>query len=92
MNKQSGSEKREFVKSLKEFLLGFVAHESCMVAQKEKAGLENLLFLAAFGDLLGIPVFRNYHTLRLIPYFAARMPSWRRTMLKQRDWTDSAFD
>jgi len=92
MNKESVSDKRGFVKSLREFLLGFVAHESCMVAYKEKAGLENLLFLATFGDLLGVPVFRNYHALRLVPYFAARLPSWKRTMLRERDWTDSAFD
>jgi len=77
---------------IKEFLFGMAVYEHAMVPLKEKAALENLLFLTLFGDLLGIPMLRPYHALRLLPYVYPRIEAWKRSVLRPRDWTDWAFD
>jgi hypothetical protein len=78
--------------SLKEFLMGMAVHEASLTAAKEKAAFENMIFIALFGDFLGIPILRPYYGLRLLPLVCNRFPAWRRNMLRQRDWTDWAFD
>jgi hypothetical protein len=70
---------------------GMVLHEPTMVALQEKVALERLLILALFGDMLGIPVFRPYYFLRLLPYVYPRIEPWKRSLLREKDWTDQAF-
>jgi hypothetical protein len=78
--------------AITEFLYGMAVHEHAMVPLKEKAALETLLFLTLFGGLLGIPVLRPYHALRLLPYAYPKIEAWKRSVLRPRDWTDWAFD
>ena len=79
-------------KVIKEFLFGMAVCEHAMVPLKEKAALEHLMFLALFGDLLGVPVLRPYYALGLLPHVCTRFETWKRSILKPRDWTDWAFD
>jgi hypothetical protein len=88
----SPENKGGFLQSVREFFFGMVAHEPAMTALKEKAALEHLLFLVVFGDLLGIPIPRPYYSVRLLPYVLPRIDPWKRAMLRERDWTDWAFD
>lgn len=92
MNGKSDRPDKGFLKAVKEFFQGMAIHEPAMAAVREKAAIENLMMIAVFGDFLGIPIFRPYYSLRLLPYVASRLPYWRRHLLKQRDWTDWAFD
>ena len=62
-----------FFKSIKEFLFGFAAHEHVVLALKTKANLGDLLTVAMFGDMLGLPIFRPYYGLRLLPYMLPRL-------------------
>jgi hypothetical protein len=78
--------------AIKEFLFGMAVYEQAMIPVKEKAELERLLFLTVFGDLLGIPVLRPYHALRILPYVYPKIETWKRSVLRPRDWTDWAFD
>jgi hypothetical protein len=80
------------LKTVREFFTGMVLYEPAMVARKQKAALEQLFFLMFFGDLLGIPFLRSYHSLRLLPYVLPRLDPMKRSMLRERDWTDWNFD
>ena len=78
-----------FFKSIKEFLFGFAAHEHVVLALKTKASLGDLLTVAMFGDILGLPIFRPYYGLRLLPHLLPRLQGWKRRMLKERDLVDA---
>ncbi|MBI4963161.1 MAG: hypothetical protein HY913_07790 [Desulfomonile tiedjei] len=84
--------KLKFLDVIREFIEGAVVREPMLVAIKEKASLENLLLLVIFGDTLGIPIPRSYYSLRLLPYVVPRLEAWKRGLLRQKDWTDIAFD
>jgi hypothetical protein len=79
---------RQTIKTLREVLYGMTVYD--WVHQLEKArNEENRLFtLIVYGDLLGIPILPPYYTLRLIPYLVPMLWTWRRSMLRERDFTD----
>jgi len=60
------------------------------VRELEKARNEQdrLFTLIVFGDLLGVPFLPPYYTLRLIPYIVPTLQTWKRSMLRERDFTD----
>ena len=78
-----------FFKSIREFLFGFAAHEHVALALKTKAGMADLLTIVMFGDMLGLPVFRPYYGLRLLPHVLPRLLGWKRRMLRERDLVDA---
>ncbi|HUJ89096.1 MAG TPA: hypothetical protein VLX12_02795 [Syntrophorhabdales bacterium] len=78
-----------FFKSIKDFLFGFAAHEHVVLALKTKASLGDLLIVAMFGDMLGLPIFRSYYSLRLLPHLLPRLQGWKRRMLRERDLVDA---
>lgn len=92
----ANKEARGFFDSLRqaarEFLQGMAVHETTMVALKERAALERLLFLILFGEALGIPVLRPYYALRLLPHACTKIEAWKRYILRERDWTDWSFE
>ncbi|MBF0509784.1 MAG: hypothetical protein HQK57_12780 [Deltaproteobacteria bacterium] len=83
--------KKGFLQAVKEFIYGMAAHESTLVAMKSKAGLEHLLMLSLYGDMLGVPMPRSYYSLRLLPYLAPGITGWKRFMLREKDFTDQDF-
>jgi len=89
---QKKIERSRFFNALREFIEGAVVREPMLVAIKEKTSLETMFLLAIFGGTLGIPAPRSYYSLRLLPYVIPRLESWKRGLLRQRDWTDFGFD
>lgn len=83
---------QSFFAAIKEFILGAAIFEPASVPLKEKAAMEQLLFLVLFGDKLGIPLLQPYYSLRLLPYLFPRFSPWMRSILRERDLTDIAFD
>jgi len=77
---------------IKDFLFGMVLYEHAMIPVKEKAELERLLLMVLFGDVLGIPLWQPYHSLRILPFVCTRIDTWKHSMLRGRDWTDGIFD
>ena len=90
-DKDSQKRKKSFFDTIREFFLGMAVHDAVMAARKEKATTENLLFLAIFGDMLGVPVMPKYYSLRLVPYLVPKLETWKRSVLRERDWTDWTF-
>ena len=51
-------------------------------------GADAIETLIVYGDLLGIPLLPPYYTLRLLPFLVPSLANWRRSMLRERDFTD----
>ena len=92
MTNDKQGKKSKFLVALREFLEGAVVREPMLVALKEKAALEQLLLLVLFGEILGIPTPSTYYNIRLLPYAVPLITSWKRGLLRQKDWSDIAFD
>lgn len=56
--------------------------------RRERADLEHLFVLIAFGDLIGVPISPTYYSLRLLPYIVPLLNLWQRRMLRERDLLD----
>ncbi len=80
------------MKSLRDFLTVLTGYEHSIFALKEKTVLENIMMLICFGDLLGVPIIKPYYALRMLPAFYPMLEGWKRSVLRERDWTDQALD
>jgi hypothetical protein len=74
--------------TLKEVLYGMTIYDWVHELNKARAEQDRLFTLIVYGDLLGIPILPPYYTLRLIPYMVPSLEGWRRSMLRERDFTD----
>ncbi|MCX8110747.1 MAG: hypothetical protein N3D15_05815 [Syntrophorhabdaceae bacterium] len=75
-------------KTLKEFFYGMTLFELEKELLKERGHLNNLLMLIVFGDLIGLPIFPPYYSMRLLPYVIPHMDKWKRGLLREKDLTD----
>ena len=75
-------------KALKDFFFGATAFEIQQTVRQEKLARLDLILLFSFGDLLGVPVFSPYYSLKLLPYFYPVLDSWKKRMLKKKDLTE----
>ncbi len=79
---------RALRRALGEILYGMTVHELDLELRREKRALEDLLFLAMFGDMVGLPLFPPYFSLRLLPYSIASLESWKRSLLRGKDLSE----
>jgi hypothetical protein len=78
----------ERLKSIREFMFGMVGMEMATHAMEMRASLESLFMLATLGDMIGVPVIPPYYSLRLLPYVVPNISSWKRRVLRPREFTD----
>jgi hypothetical protein len=84
-----GSEKwNERLKGIRDFMFGMVGMEMASHALEMRASLESLFMLATIGDMIGVPVIPPYYSLRLLPYVVPGIASWKRRVLRPREFTD----
>ncbi len=57
-------------------------------ALEMRASLESLFMLATVGDLIGIPILPPYYSLRLLPYLMPNIATWKRRVLREREFSD----
>ena len=79
---------KERLRSVREFMFGMVGMEMASHALEMRASLESLFMLATVGDMLGVPVIPPYYSLRLLPYVVPNITSWKRRVLRPREFTD----
>jgi hypothetical protein len=79
---------RGTVHAAREFLYGVTTFDWVRDLRRERGEVERLFMLITFGDLVGIPILPPYYTLRLLPYVVPTINRWRRSLLRERDWTD----
>lgn len=73
-----------------EVFYGMTTHDWVREARRERGEAELLFALVTFGDIVGVPILPPYYSLRLLPYTLHAMGRWKRSLLRERDWTDLA--
>jgi hypothetical protein len=71
-----------------ELIYGAAVYDWVRGVRRERAEVERLFVLITFGDLIGLPILPPYYTLRLLPYVVPLLNRWKRSLLRERDWTD----
>ena len=88
MNGPSQPEKRSFWQAAREFLYGMFGMEFAEHALEMRASLERLFMLGTVGDMIGVPVLPPYYSLRLLPYVVPHIATWKRRVLREREFSD----
>ncbi len=57
-------------------------------ALEMRGSLESLFMLATMGDLIGVPILPPYYSLRLLPYLMPHIATWKRRVLREREFSD----
>jgi len=76
-------------KTLQNLVYGMAAHEIVLSTTRMRASLESLFILITLGDLLGVPILPPYYSLRLLPYLVPDIATWKRRMLRERDFSEA---
>ena len=79
---------RQWARALGQVIYGMTIYDMVRELDKARANLEYLFILAVFGDLLGVPILPPYYSLRLLPYIVPTLETWRRSMLREKDFAD----
>ena len=74
--------------ALRQFAYGMTGYEFARHALETRAALENGFMLVVVGDMIGLPVIPPYYSLRLLPFVVPEVTSWKRRVLREREFTD----
>jgi hypothetical protein len=77
-----------FLQAVREFMFGMVGLEFTAHAMEMRGSLESLFMLATMGDMLGVPVMPPFYSLRLLPFLVPQVSTWKRRVLREREFTD----
>ena len=72
-----------------EFFYGMTGYEFERHGVEMRATLEALFMTVTVGDLVGVPVVPPYYSLRLLPYVVPHVETWKRRVLREREFSDS---
>jgi len=75
-------------KAVREFLFGMFGMEIASHALEMRSSLESLFMLGTVGDMLGVPVLPPYYSLRILPYVVPHIATWKRRVLREREFSD----
>ena len=73
---------------VREFLFGMSGMEFAHHALEMRASVETLFMLATIGDMIGLPILPPYYSLRLLPYVVPHIATWKRRVLREKEFTD----
>jgi hypothetical protein len=82
------TKRTNFLQTIRDFLFGMFGMEFAEHAMGMRASLESLFMLATVGDMIGVPVLPPYYSLRLLPYLVPQISTWKRRVLRQREFSD----
>lgn len=74
--------------AVREFLFGMFGMEFANHALEMRGSLENLFMLGTVGEMIGVPIMPPYYSLRLLPYVVPQISTWKRRVLRQREFSD----
>ncbi len=74
--------------ALGEFAYGMTSYEFARHAIETRAALENVFLVTLVGDMIGLPVMPPYYALRLLPHVIPQVATWKRRVLRERDFSD----
>jgi hypothetical protein len=70
------------------FLFGMVGYEFVQNALETRRSLETLFMVTTVGDMVGVPIIPPYYSLRLLPYVVPEVSTWKRRVLREREFGD----
>ncbi len=79
---------RKAARTAEEILYGMTVYDMVVELRKQIGAMENFFIFIIFGDLLGVPVLPTYYSLRLFPYILPKIGTWKRSALRERDFTE----
>jgi hypothetical protein len=79
---------RSWLTALREFAYGMSGYEFGRHALETRAALDNVFMLVVVGDMLGLPIIPPYYSLQLLPYVTPNVATWKRRVLREREFTD----
>jgi len=79
---------KKIIRTMQEVLYGMTIYDWVRELEKARGQEDRLFTVIVFGDLLGVPILPPYYTLRLVPYLVPTLYTWKRSMLRERDFTD----
>lgn len=79
---------KKIIRTMQEVLYGMTIYDWVRELEKARGQEDRLFTVIVFGDLLGVPILPPYYTLRLVPYLVLTLYTWKRSMLRERDFTD----
>ncbi len=82
------SSSRSWLTKVREFLFGMMGMEFAHHAMEMRASMETLFMLATVGDMIGVPILPPYYSLRLLPYVVPQIATWKRRVLREKEFTD----
>ena len=74
--------------AVQEFLFGMIGMEFTEHALEMRASVESLFMLAIVGDMIGVPIMPPYYSLRLLPFVIPNIATWKRRVLREREFSD----
>jgi hypothetical protein len=74
--------------ALGQFAYGMTGYEFARHAIETRAALENMFMVVVVGDMVGLPVIPPYYSLRLLPFVTPDVVTWKRRVLREREFTD----
>jgi len=75
------------------FLYGLTGYEFARHAVEMRHERESIFMIVTFGDLIGVPVLPPIYSLRLLPYVAPEIATWKRHMARHKEfWEKDEYD
>ena len=74
---------------IREFLYGLIGYEFEEHAVRMRSTMEALFMAITFGDMLGLPIVPPYYGLRLLPFVVPSVATWKRRVLREREFSDN---
>jgi hypothetical protein len=78
--------------TIKRHVKGFFLRGLLEGITTQKRRLEEALVFCLFGNFIGFPGLFNYYHLRLLPYYIGQLHSWKRRVLREKDFFDHISD
>jgi hypothetical protein len=87
-DRRRGQRLTAFRAALREFAYGMTGYEFARHAIETRAAMENVFMVVVVGDMVGLPVLPPYYSLRLLPFVVPEITTWKRRVLREREFTD----
>jgi hypothetical protein len=87
-NRVQSGERPDRWRAIREFLYGMFGMEIASHALEMRASLESVFMLSTVGDMIGVPIIPPYYSLRLLPYVVPHIATWKRRVLREREFSD----
>lgn len=81
-----------WLNTIKMYVKGFFLHGFLDGINAQKRRLDEAIIFCLFGQFIGVPGLFNYYHLRLLPYYIGQLHSWKRRVLRERDFFDHISD